>query len=113
MDMLDGVKNGNAFFLYNETYSGADEARGFELLAFTAEKTVREGHFGLYVTHFHRVGELEYPILSAVVDTACGNKRTYRIIRSGRLTSSYANDILKKYRLDRASLQSRRSDNGI
>lgn len=113
MDMLDGVKNGNAFFLYNETYSGADEERGFEMLAFTAEKTVREGHFGLYVTHFHRVGALEYPILSAVVDTACGNKRTYRIIRSGRLTSSYANDILKKYRLDRASLQSRRSDNGI
>ena len=112
-DMLNSVKNKTAFFLYNETYSGADEARGFELLTFTSEKTVHEGHFGLYVTHFHRVRELEYPVLSAVVDTARGNERTYRIIRSGGSTASYADDILKKYRLDRASLQSRRSDNEI
>ncbi len=106
--MLDDAQNKTAFFLYNETYSGASEKRGFELLKYAAKRTTEKGHFGLYVTHFHGVTELEYPVLSAEVDPVNGNERTYKIVRSKGRASSYANDILKKYRLDEASLEARR-----
>ena len=107
--MLTDANNKSAFLLLNETYSGADETRGFALLTETALQIGRAHHFGLYVTHFHEVMSLAYPVLSAEVDTADENKRTYRIVRCKGSASSYAADILKKYRLDKDSLAARRS----
>ena len=110
--LLAEVQGNTAFFLYNETYSGANEKRGFELLCDTVKRITEGGHFGLYVTHFHGVKELEYPVLSAAVDTDNKNERTFKIVRSKGSASSYASDILRKYRLDKESLERRRAGYG-
>ncbi len=101
-----------AFLLFNETFSGADDKRGFSLLMETAAHIRENGHFGLYVTHFHEVMNTDYPILSAEVNTTDENKRTYRIVKTKGNASSYAADILKKYRLDKESLRKRRDERG-
>lgn len=110
--MLNMAENQIAFLLFNETFSGTDDKRGFELLTDTAAKIEKSKYFGLYVTHFHEVMSLDYPVLSAEVDLSDANKRTFRIVRSKGSVSSYAADILKKYRLDKDSLESRRCGHG-
>jgi len=111
-EMLDMTENKSAFLLFNETFSGTDDKRGFDLLTHTASKIKESGGFGLYVTHFHEVMSLDYPVLAAEVDPADANRRTFRIVRSKGTASSYAADILKKYRLDKDSLESRRCGHG-
>ena len=106
--MLDAPSGDPAFLLFNETFSGTDDARGFALLVETVKKITEAGHFGLYVTHFHEVTELGVPLLSAQIDPMDENRRTYRIVRTGSDASSYAADILRKYRLDSDSLRERR-----
>ncbi|MDY5940687.1 MAG: hypothetical protein SPJ23_03430 [Eubacteriales bacterium] len=107
--LLSDAEGQTAFLMLNETFSGADESQGFMLLQDTAERIRNSGHFGLYVTHFHEVKLLDYPLLSAVVDRDNDNKRTYRIIKFKGTVSSYAADILRKYGLDDESLSKRRS----
>lgn len=111
-EMLQEAKDKVAFLLFNETFSGTDDQRGFELVTETAVKIAEKHHFGLYVTHFHEVMSLDYPVLSAEVDSTDENKRTFRIVRSKGSASSYAADILKKYGLDKNSLEARRCGNG-
>lgn len=111
-EMLKAAQDNVAFLLFNETFSGTDDKRGFDLLTDTAAKIEESKHFGLYVTHFHQVMSLDYPVLSAEVDSADENKRTFRIIRSKGSALSYAADILKKYGLDKGSLEARRCENG-
>jgi hypothetical protein len=55
---------------------------------------------------------LDFPVLSAEVDSTDKNKRTFHIVRSKGSSSSYAVDILKKYGLDKNSLEARRLGNG-
>lgn len=110
--MLADAKGQKAFLLFNETFSGTDDARGFALVRDTLARIGETGHFGLFVTHFHEVMELDVPVLSAQVDPADENKRTYRILRAKGGASSFAADILRKYRLDRDSLRERREQNG-
>ena len=110
-EMLTGA-NTDGFYLFNETFSGTDDARGFALVRDTLARIGETGHFGLFVTHFHEVMELDVPVLSAQVDPADENKRTYRILRAKGGASSFAADILRKYRLDRDSLRERREQNG-
>lgn len=111
-EMLKAAQDKVAFLLFNETFSGTDDKRGFELLKDTATQIDEHRHFGLYVTHFHEVMSLDYPVLSAEVDATDENKRTFRIVRSKGSASSYAADILKKYGLDKNSLEARRCGNG-
>lgn len=108
VEMINASDNKTAFLLFNETFSGTDDKRGFELLKNTAEQVRAAKHFGLYVTHFYEAMSLDYPALSAEIDPADQNKRTYRIVKSKGNASSYAADILKKYRLDKESLKARR-----
>ncbi len=110
--ILKEAQDRKAFLLFNETFSGTDEVLGFKLLTDTAERIGESGHFGLYVTHFHEVMSLDLPVLSAEVDLTDENKRTFRIVRSKGSASSYAADILKKYRLDKDSLKARRDRYG-
>ncbi|MBE6694273.1 MAG: hypothetical protein E7589_05880 [Ruminococcaceae bacterium] len=107
-EMLKTASDKTSFLLFNETYSGTDDKRGFDLLKNTAEQIRQGRHWGLYVTHFHEVISLDYTVLSAQIDPTDENKRTFRIVRSKGSASSYASDILKKYRLDKASLAARR-----
>lgn len=111
-EILTEAKGKTAFLLFNEAFSGTDDKRGFELLSDTAARVKESKHFGLYVTHFHEVISLDCPVLSAEVDPADENRRTFRIVRSKGSASSYAADILKKYRLDKNSLAARRCENG-
>lgn len=111
-EMLASVGEKTAFFLFNETFSGTDGTRGFDLLKAVADKSRGIGAFGLYVTHFHEVMSLDYPVLSVEVDHSNENSRTFRIIKAKGGTSSYAADILKKYRLDKDSLEMRRNGYG-
>ena len=111
-EMLNTVQNKVAFLFFNETFSGTDDKRGFDLLTDTVAKIAESKYFGLYVTHFHEVMSLDYPVLSAEVDLSDANKRTFRIVRSKGSASSYAADILKKYRLDKDSLTARRCGHG-
>ena len=111
-EMLKAAQDKVAFLLFNETFSGTDDKRGFELLKDTAIQIGEHRHWGLYVTHFHEVMSLDYPVLSAEVDSTGENKRTFHIVRSKGSASSYAADILKKYGLDKNSLVARRCGNG-
>lgn len=110
--MIEQAKNSCAFFFFNETFSGTDDVKGFKLLTEIAEKIKKDSHFGLYVTHFHNVKSLDYPILSAEVNADDTSNRTFRITKSKGSTSSYALDILRKYRLDKDSLAVRRCEHG-
>ena len=111
-EMLKAAQDKVAFLLFNETFSGTDDKRGFDLLTETVAKIAESKYFGLYVTHFHEVMSLDFPVLSAEVDLSDANKRTFRIVRSKGSASSYASDILKKYRLDKDSLAARRCGHG-
>ena len=112
IEMIEQAQNKSAFFFFNETFSGTDDAKGFKLLTEIVEKIAKDKHFGLYVTHFHNVMSLDYPILSAEVNSADTSKRTFRIVKSKGSASSYAADILKKYCLDKDSLAVRRGEYG-
>ena len=111
-EMLKAAQDKVAFLLFNETFSGTDDKRGFDLLTDTVAKIAESKHLGLYVTHFHEVMSLDFPVLSAEVDSTDENKRTFHIVRSKGRSSSYAVDILKKYGLDKNSLEARRCGNG-
>ena len=111
-EMLKAAQDKVAFLLFNETFSGTDDKRGFDLLTDTVAKIAESKHLGLYVTHFHEVMSLDFPVLSAEVDSTDENKRTFHIVRSKGSSSSYAVDILKKYGLDKNSLEARRCGNG-
>ena len=67
--------------------------------------------FALFVTHFHETADSGYPTLTTVIDESDDNRRTYRITRVGDRRSSFARDILKKYALDRDSLEKRSGTN--
>ncbi len=95
------------FMIFNETFSGTDDKRGYALLLELVEKITENNHFALYVTHFHEIEETSYPLLCAEINEANDNERTYRIHRFGAKSSSFAADILKKYRLDERSLEER------
>jgi len=91
--------------LFNETYSGTDEKKSEEYSSRLAGAMYEKGVFGLYVTHIHALTAGEIPVLAAQIDENDENRRTYRIRRVSATRSSYAFDILKKYRLDRDSLE--------
>ncbi len=111
-EMLTEAASATSFLLFNETFSGTNDEKGFRLLTETAEKIQEYGVFGLYVTHFHEVTALNYPILSAGSDYNGGEKPTYRIVRFKGKANSYAQDILKKYHIDEVSLRERRKHHG-
>ena len=111
-EMLKDAEDKRAFLFFNETFSGTDDKKGFELLKSTVDQIAENKFFGVYVTHFHEVMSLDYPVLSAEVDFTNANKRTFRIVKSKGNASSYAADILKKYGLDKNSLAARRCTNG-
>ena len=96
--------------LFNETFSGTDEQKSEEYSRRLAGDMYAAGTFGLYVTHIHTLTHGEIPTLAAVVDESADNRRTYRIRRMDGTDSSFAEDILKKYRLTAEGLSERLAD---
>ena len=116
-EMLTGA-NTDGFYLFNETFSGADHEKGFALAMNLAERMGEDGRFGLFVTHFHQVIGKAFPVLSVgtTADELDENEqshaevhhsRTYRVSYAGAKAYSYAEDILRKYGMDRRSLLER------
>ena len=100
----------DSFVFLNETYSGTDDVKGAELTVECAARLRRLGAFGLYVTHFHEVASRGFPMLTTVIDERDSSHRTFRIVKQKGAGSSYAEDILKKYGLDAATLERRAAD---
>lgn len=116
-EMLDR-QDTDGFFLFNETVSGANHEKGFALAMNLAESMGEDGRFGLFVTHFHQVIGKAFPVLSigTTADELDENEqshaevhhsRTYRVFYAGAKAYSYAEDILRKYGMDRQSLRAR------
>ncbi len=105
-EILESEK-GNSLVLLNETYSATSEELAVPLTIALAERLYKSGSFGIYITHQHGVGETDIPFLNVVVDHDDSNRRTYKISRQQGNLGSMALDILKKYKLDRASLEER------
>ena len=93
--------------LFNETFSGTDEQKSEEYSRRLADDMYAYGTFGLYVTHIHTLTHGKIPTLAAVVDEEDENRRTYRIRRMDGTDSSFAEDLLKKYRLTEEGLAER------
>lgn len=107
VDALLAVCDADTFLVFNETYSGTDDTLGCEMTLETASHIKENGAFGLFVTHFHEVRRGGVPMLNTVIEEDEMHKRTFRIVRDFGISSSYANDILRKYKLDAASLKER------
>lgn len=99
--------NENTFAIFNETYSGTDEQKSEQYSRRLADTMYERGVFGMFVTHIHSLTGSRIPTLAAVIDENDENRRTYKIKRVGATSSSFAEDILEKYRLDRESLKQR------
>lgn len=105
--MLERSEN-DSLLLFNETFSGADERHGLDLAVQTASMVTNSGNIGLFVTHFQGVAEFSYPILRPETDSVSGeNLRVYKITRSSENIHAYTEDILRKYGLDKFSLEKR------
>ena len=107
VDRLLETCDENTFIVFNETYSGTDDKLGCEMTLDTANKIKEHGTHVLFVTHFHEVRAGGYPMLNTVTEEDENHVRTFRIVRDLGITSSFADDILRKYRLDAASLHER------
>jgi hypothetical protein len=95
------AQRGDSMVLLNETYSTTTQDTAAELTAALAARLTECGSIALYITHQRSV--TAGSILSVVVDDA--NRRTFKIARADSAGSSYAADILKRYGLDRDSLE--------
>lgn len=102
-----GKTSDRTFVLFNETYSGTDEKKSEDYSRRLADTMYERGAFGMFVTHIHALTGSRIPTLAAVIDESDDNRRTYKIKRVGATASSFAADILEKYRLDRMSLKRR------
>jgi hypothetical protein len=97
----------DAFLLLNETFSGTDDQKGLSMTLDYSAKFKELGCFSLFVTHFHEVNDKGYTVFNTVIDVSNDNRRTFRIVKSDSLRSSYAADILKKYSLTQDDLTRR------
>lgn len=104
------MSDSNSFLLFNEPFSATDEQCGLKLLLNLASHMKNNNIFGIVVTHFADVDTGEYAIMSPEVIEVSEDKhiRTYRIVEKFSTTSSYAKDIIYKYKLDRKSLRIRK-----
>lgn len=99
------------FIFFNETFSGTNMQKGTEKALDVARKIRDKNAYMLFVTHFRGVADSDFPLLTTEI---CENddsaQRTYKIVRSKTVKSSYAHDILKKYGLSREALEERFGD---
>ena len=101
-----------SFIVLNESFSttNVDIAKATALN--TVEKLNGKKAFGLFVTHFHELTE-KVPTLSVVIDEAAENRRTFKVVKNKRSKSSFAEDILKKYKMDKMGLLERKAGYGL
>ena len=82
--------------LLNETFSTTDEAKSRRETEALAERLLRRGVLGLYVTHTAGVA---VPGAGSLVCETVGRERTYRIVRADNTDGARAVDLIEKYGL--------------
>ena len=107
VDEILSQHGGDALILLNETYSAASAEDAPRLTAVLASSLADSGSFGLFITHQHALEDSGIPFLSVVIDEDEANRRTFKIERRRGAARSFAEDILKKYAMDRDSLLAR------
>ncbi|MGI6743526.1 MAG: MutS-related protein [Eubacteriales bacterium] len=107
VDRILEKADGRSIVLLNETYSATSEDRAVTLTAALGARLFKTGVFGLYITHQHGISQTKVPYLNVIVDVAANNRRTYKVERRRADKSSYARDILEKYKLTREHLGER------
>lgn len=90
----------DCFIFLNEPLTTTNSDKAVALICQLVDSFYEKGRFGLLVTHFHSISNGHIPALHVVNK---GDLRTYKIA-NGSESSSYAIDILKKYKLDNDSL---------
>lgn len=106
-DEILATHGGRSLILLNETYSTTNEELAVSSTLALTEKLKDSGSFSLYITHQNGLEAAGVPFLSVIVDRDDQNRRTYRIARRRLAEGSYAADILRRYGLDRETLQRR------
>ncbi len=104
VDAIVEKADANSFVLLNETYSTTTEEKASIMTRELSLKLAQLGCFTIYVTHQKDISSLDFPVLRCDVDSGDDNRRTYKISRGSALQGSMAQDILKKYSLDRQKL---------
>ncbi|MBQ7720683.1 MAG: hypothetical protein IJT56_08880 [Clostridia bacterium] len=107
VDAILAKADGSSIVLLNETYSTTTEDIAVNLTSSLASRLYSTGVFGLYITHQLGISQNQIPYLNVVVDHTDANRRTYKVERRRADSSSYARDILLKYRLTREQLGER------
>ena len=107
VDAILSKADGSSIVLLNETYSTTTEDIAVNLTSSLASRLYNSGVFGLYITHQLGISQNQIPYLNVVVDHTDANRRTYKVERRRADSSSYARDILLKYRLTREQLGER------
>lgn len=102
--LVDTINNfDDCFILFNEPLTTTNSVKAETLICEMVDSFYNKGRFGLLITHFHSIANMNIPSLHVVVNNKDDNLRTYKI-ENGSASSSYAIDILKKYKLDNKSL---------
>lgn len=100
--LVDVINNfDDCFILFNEPLTTTNSDKAETLIYEFADLFYKKGLCGLLVTHFHSIANMNIPSLHVAVNNE--NSRTYKI-EKGSESSSYAIDILRKYKLDNKSL---------
>jgi DNA mismatch repair ATPase MutS len=107
VDEIMKIHGGNSLVLLNETYSTTNEELALKCTSELAEALFSSGCFGIYITHQHRLAGTKIPFLSVIVDESDANRRTFRIEKLRSAAGSYAEDILRRYRLTKDALAAR------
>ena len=107
VDEILARHGGDALVLLNETYSAANAEQAPRLTIDLATRLASSGSFGLFITHQHALEDGAIPFLSVVIDEDSANRRTFKIERRRGAARSFAEDILKRYNMDRDSLRAR------
>ena len=93
----------NTFAFFNEAFSSTDELNAEGLIRDLSKQMKDKGAFSLIVTHFVNAEISEVNALCVGVE-ADSNRRTYKVLPANDAVSAFTADILKKYRLDKESL---------
>ena len=97
--LVDTINNfDDCFILFNEPLTTTNSVKAETLICEMVDSFYNKGRFGLLITHFHSIANMNIPSLHVVVNNKDDNLRTYKI-ENGSASSSYAIDILKKRKL--------------
>jgi hypothetical protein len=89
------LHGGDSLVLLNETFATTTTEKAAELTTGLSAALAGSGCLTLYITH-QLPENNSLPVLTVAVNDA-NSKRTYKVVRSSGKTSSYAEDILRKY----------------